>query len=163
MIKTLSLAICLVLHPVHVTMTSIDYVNGTDSLKVFVRMYYDDFLLDYQLFDSNNDTVMKYSPDRLLPGDMLNNYINRKVTIIVNNNELEGELLKSKLTDNELSLNFLYRTRKRPEIIKVRNLIMTGLYNDQSNMLIVRSGDFEEGVKLTTGVTEQTFIISSKQ
>jgi len=126
-------------------------------------MYYDDFLLDYQLFDSNNDTVMKYSPDRLLPGDMLNNYINRKVTIIVNNNELEGELLKSKLTDNELSLNFLYRTRKRPEIIKVRNLIMTGLYNDQSNMLIVRSGDFEEGVKLTTGVTEQTFIISSKQ
>ncbi|MBN1108013.1 MAG: hypothetical protein JXR66_03395 [Bacteroidales bacterium] len=163
MIKTLSLAIWLVFHPVHVTLTSIDYVSGTDSLKVFVRMYYDDFLLDYQLFDSKNDSVMNFSPDRLFPADLLNNYINGKVSIIVNNNELKGELLNSNLADNELSLNLLYRTNRRPEIIKVSNLIMTGLYTDQSNMIIVRTGNFEEGVKLSTAVTEQTFIIERKQ
>jgi hypothetical protein len=36
---------------------------------------------------------------------------------------------------------------------------MTGLYSDQSNMIIVRINDFEEGVKLTSDLTEQTFKI----
>ncbi len=36
---------------------------------------------------------------------------------------------------------------------------MTGLYSDQSNMVIVRVKDFEEGVKLTPDITEKTFKI----
>jgi hypothetical protein len=36
---------------------------------------------------------------------------------------------------------------------------MTGLYTDQANMVIVRIKDFEEGVKLTSELTEQTFKI----
>jgi hypothetical protein len=39
-------------------------------------------------------------------------------------------------------------------------LIMTSLYNDQSNMIIVRVNDFEEGVKLTSEKTEQSFKIN---
>jgi hypothetical protein len=41
----------------------------------------------------------------------------------------------------------------------VKNLIMTGLYNDQANMIIVKINDFEQGVKLTSEATEQTFQI----
>jgi hypothetical protein len=36
---------------------------------------------------------------------------------------------------------------------------MTGLYGDQANMIIVRADNFEEGVKLTSDITEQTFNI----
>jgi len=36
---------------------------------------------------------------------------------------------------------------------------MTGLYEDQANMTIIRAGSFEEGVKLTPEKTEQTFIL----
>ena len=36
---------------------------------------------------------------------------------------------------------------------------MTDLYADQSNMVIVKVNDFEEGVKLTSEITEQTFKI----
>ena len=36
---------------------------------------------------------------------------------------------------------------------------MTDLHNDQSNMLIVRINDFEEGIKMTSDLTEQTFKI----
>lgn len=34
---------------------------------------------------------------------------------------------------------------------------MTSLYNDMSNMILVKINDFEEGVKLTSDITEQTF------
>jgi hypothetical protein len=55
MLKFLILPIWLAFHPVHVTMTSIEHVQGTDSLKVFCRMFYDDFLKDYQTTDDDRD------------------------------------------------------------------------------------------------------------
>jgi len=156
MLKTLALSAWFVLHPVHVTLTSIDHIADTDSLKVFVRMYYDDFLLDYSLsgriWPDENSTA-----DKAFPADLMNNYLDEKVNIIVNNKQLKGKLLNLILEDNEISMNLLYRSEKKPRIITVRNLIMTGLYDDQANMTIIRINDFEEGVMLTPLKTEQTF------
>jgi len=42
----------------------------------------------------------------------------------------------------------------------VKNLIMTSLYNDQANMIIVKVNDFEEGVRLTVQETEKRFEIN---
>ncbi len=156
MLKILALSVWFVLHPVHVTLTSIDHVPDTDSLKVFVRMYYDDFLLDYSLSgmtgrDGNS------RDDHTFPEDLMNNYLSEKVNIIVNNKHLKGKLLNLTLEDNEISMNLLYRIEKKPRIITVRNLIMTGLYSDQANMTIIRINDFEEGVMLTPSKTEETF------
>jgi hypothetical protein len=72
---------------------------------------------------------------------------------------LKGKLLNLTLAlpENEISLNLIYRTDKTPKTITVRNEIMTGLYDDQANMMIIRINDFEEGVKLTSESREQTF------
>jgi hypothetical protein len=40
---------------------------------------------------------------------------------------------------------------------------MTELYADQANMMIIRVNDFEEGVKLTPEIREQTFNLKRKQ
>jgi len=158
MLKILALFILFAYHPVHVTIPSIDHVLDTDSLKVFVRMYYDDFLLDYKLFDQAA-AIDDIIDDQSFPMHLMNKYIDKKVIIVVNNKELKGKLLNLMLSlpDNEISMNLLYRTDKKPEIITVRNEIMTGLYDDQANMTLVRMDDLEEGVKLTPYKTEQTF------
>lgn len=156
MLKTLALSIWVAFHPVHVTLTSIDYISGTDSLKVFIRMYYDDFLLDYSMsglpFAERN-----YAENESFPADLLNNYLDEKVSIIINNKHLKGKLLKQTLENNEISMSLFYRTEKKPGTITVRNLIMTTLYSDQANMTIVRINDLEEGVMLTPVKTEQTY------
>ena len=46
MFRTSIFSIWFAFHPVHVTLTSIDFIPERDSFKVFVRMYFDDFLLD---------------------------------------------------------------------------------------------------------------------
>ncbi len=51
MLRILILPLLLVFHPVHVTVTTINQAQGNDSMKVFFRMYYDDFLRDYKSFD----------------------------------------------------------------------------------------------------------------
>ena len=62
-----------------------------------------------------------------------------------------------KMADNEISMNMICKVVKKPKSVKVQNHIMTTLYPDQSNMVILRVNDFEEGVKLTSEVPEHTF------
>lgn len=159
MLKTLVLSIWIFFHPVHVSLTSIDHVPGTDSLKVFVRMFYDDFLRDYKLFDSNDEIVKEMTVNQSFPAELMNKYLDEKVNISINNKLLSGKLLNLTLEDNEISMNLLYRSDKKPKTISVRNEIMTGLYADQANMTMIRIKNFEEGIKLTPEQPEQTFIL----
>lgn len=156
MLKILILSLCFIFHPVHVTLTSIDYVQEADSFKVFIRMYYDDFLLDYRLSRGEGQSV-NLSDNQIFPKDLMWQYINEKINIFVNDKQLNGQLVDLKLVDNEISMDLLYSYGKKPRTITVKNMIMTQLYSDQANMTIIRVNDFEEGIKLTSEVMEQTF------
>ena len=160
MINALSLFIMLIMHPVHVSLTSIDHVRDTDSLKVFVRMYFDDFLSDYSLHYCSDTSILNSLQPGYFPEELLSKYLNDKLSITVNNKPLKGKLLNIVLSDNEISSNLLFKSDRKPETIIIRNLIMTELYSDQANMTIVHINDFEEGVKLTPEKIEQTFIVN---
>lgn len=162
MLKSLILTLSLILHPVHVTITSIEHIPATDSIRVFVRMYYDDFLLDYCMFNEDADPD-ELSLTELLPDDHMNQYLAERVVLTVNNKRLYGRIINQTLAigvdEVEVSINLVYHTERQPEIFSIRNEIMTGLYEDQANMTIVRMSGLEEGLKLTPGKSEQTFIL----
>jgi hypothetical protein len=158
MFRTLVFSIWLLFHPVHVTFTSIDYMPASDLFRVFVRFYFDDFLRDYKLSDGTFQSK-DFSDTSLVSKNAIQRYIDEKVIIKVNEKQISGKLHDMKLIDNEISMNFEYKYWKKPKIITVKNLIMTGLYNDMSNMIIVKINDFEEGVRMTPELNEKTFII----
>lgn len=148
----------ILLHPVHVTLTSIEYIPEIDSFKVFVRMNFDDFLRDSKI----GGTVIQdkdFSTESASSINQMQKYLEGKVIIKVNGNQLYGKLQNMNLADNDISMNLKYGTGKKPETISVKNLIMTGLYGDMSNMILLKVNDFEEGFKLTSDITEQTFKI----
>ncbi|NLV20242.1 MAG: hypothetical protein GXY51_12250 [Bacteroidetes bacterium] len=159
MIKIFSLFVCLLLHPVHVSLTSIDHVQDTDSLKVLVRMYYDDLISDCSLFFSSGDFDGNAYQQVLLPEEYMKKYLDDRIRIRVNNKQLKGKLLNMVLAEDEVTANLLFITEAKPETITVSNLIMAGLYTDQANMTIVHVSDLEEGVKFTPEYTEKTFIL----
>jgi hypothetical protein len=158
MLRTLVFSIWFLLHPVHVTLTSIDYVPEIDSFKVFVRMYFDDFLRDYKL-TGREIKDKEFSTTDTSYINKMQKYLSEKVIIKVNEKQLHGKLKTMNLADNEISMNLEYGASKRPRTVSVKNLIMTGLYADMSNMILVKINDFEEGVKLTSDMTEQSFKI----
>ena len=158
MFRTIFFSIWFAFHPVHVTLTSIDFIPERESFRVFVRMYFDDFLLDSKV----NDEVFqieRFTGDDSVSVRFMEKYLRDKVVIKVNDKRLTARLLDMNMVDNEVSMNLEYDCGRKPKSITVKNLIMTGLYNDQANMVIVRIKDFEEGVKLTPELTEQTFKI----
>ena len=146
------------MHPGHVTMTSIDYIQGTDSLKVFCRMEFDDFLKDLQTIDDDRNLYRLFSKQPF-PSDLINQYFNSKVFIYANNKLLIGKLLSANITDTEINLNLIYRSSKKPKRITVRNMILTEWYSDQTNLMIIRINNFEKGIKLSPRHNEETFII----
>ena len=148
MLKILILPVLLIFHPVHVTLTTIDQVQGADSMKVFFRMYYDDFLLDYKLSDHDHN-LEKLSVTGSFPADLANNYFNNKIHIYVNNKLLTGNVLSVTILDNEIFLNLVYLSDKAPKKIKIRNQVLIGLYNDQTNMVFININKNETAMRLT--------------
>jgi len=158
MFKIIALSLCLFMNPAHLTMTSIDYVSGTDSLKVSCKMDFDDFLKDLQTIDDDRN-LYKLFIKQPFPADLINQYFNSKVFIYINDKLLIGKLLNVNLSDSEFVLNLIYKTEKKPKSITVRNIILTGWYSDQTNLTLVRINNFEKGIKLTPGHDEETLII----
>jgi len=158
MFRILFFSIWFLFHPVHVTMTSIDYIPEMKSYKVFIRMYFDDFLRDCHL-DAGDIQNKQFSENNSTSRDVMEKYLKEKIVIKVNEEQLSGKLKEMNLADNQISMILEYGAGKQAKTITVKNLIMIGLYSDMSNMLILKINDFEEGLKLTSDLTEQTFKI----
>ena len=139
-------------------MTGIDYVPGTDSLKVSCTMEFKDFLKDLQTIDDDRNLSRLFN-QQPFPSDLINQYFNSKVLIWVNGKLLTGKLLSTDLDDNDINLHLIYRVSKKPKSITVRNLILTGWYSDQTNLMIIRINKFEKGIKLNPLHNEETYII----
>lgn len=154
MIKALLFSVWFVFHPVHVSVTSIDYTPETDSLKVFVKMYLDDFLLDIGTKDVSmpGTAFSDKNPESKI---IIENYLNSKLVLRVNKNLISGKLIDLIIVDNEVKLNMGYSQVRNPKVLVVKNLIMTSLYKDQANLVIIKINEFEEGIKLTSDLTEQ--------
>lgn len=148
MLKILILPILLAFHPVHVSLTTIEQVQGTDTMKVFFRMYYDDFLQDYKLIDPGIN-IEEMSVHQSFPVDKANKYFNDKIQIYINNKLLNGKITKLTILDNEIFLNLYYRSEAAPKKIKIRNQILTGLYEDQTNMVFITINKHEQAMRLT--------------
>ncbi|MGB8492683.1 MAG: DUF6702 family protein [Bacteroidales bacterium] len=155
MLKILIFPILLIFHPVHVTLTSIDQAQGSDTLKVFFRMYYDDFLRDYKLYDPDCN-LEKLSANHSFPADLILDYFNDKVQLYVNNRLLTGKIQSMNIQDYEIFLNLLYSSDKEPKKLKIRNRVLTRLYSDQTNMIFISINNNEEAMRLTPDHDKET-------
>jgi hypothetical protein len=159
MVRFLFFSLWLMVHPVHVSLLSIDYAPDKEIFNVFLRVYFDDFLLDSGI-KTEDQKKLNFSDSNLFTKEVIGNYVNDKIKIFVNNKNIPAKLESMDLSDNELRMNLFFNSVKNVNSIAVKNLIMTSIYNDQANMTIIKVNDFEEGVKLTAEETEKTFEIN---
>jgi hypothetical protein len=155
MLKILILNMLLSLHPVHVTLTTINQDPGSDTLELFFRMYVDDFKLDYKKYypdfnpGKDNDTAD-------YPREMLNRYFNDRVRIWVNNKLLNGNITEVTINSYEITINLDYHSYRKPKTIKVSNQVLVSIYSDQANMVYLSINNYEDAVKLTADNVEKT-------
>lgn len=146
-------------HPVHVTLTSIDYIPETHSFTGFISLNLDDFLLDCskQGYKIERNGFLRKDPASMKE---LAKYLNDNLIVSVNKKIIRSSITDYKIEDKEIDIDLIFSNVKDPETITVRNIIMTGLYADQENMLIIKVADFEDGIKLTSDLTEKSFKVN---
>ncbi len=135
----------LVFHPVHVSVTSMEYNKGEKIFLVSFKVFTDDF-----------ETIIerKYGVDlNLGKEDELKNtdeyfsrYFRESFSFIVNGEEVkEPVFLEKKMNDIAVWLYYRYPTSNNVEKVEIKNVIMLDMFMDQSNLLIFKYNDFEKG------------------
>ena len=156
MSKIIFLSFFAVAHPVHVSLMSVEYSVDADVFNVFLKIYSDDFLLDYRMLTGDTSKI-DLSTDKKTAGKVISKYLFEKVQIFAEGKKLDCKLINLDSSDGELKLDLIFNNKKKSKNYLVKNLILTDIYKDQSNLLIFRYGDYEEGIKLTPEKLEQTF------
>jgi len=156
MLKIILLSLFTIAHPVHVTLMSVEYSENEDIFNVFLKIYSDDFLLDYRLLTGDTSKV-DLRAEVESAKKVVTRYLDEKIQIFAEGKRLDSKLIKLENSDGELKLDLIYNNKKKSKNYLVKNLILTDIYKDQSNLLIFRYRDFEEGIKLTAEKQEQSF------
>lgn len=159
MTKTLIISMLMLFQQAPATFTGIEHVQGTDSLKVSVRIDYDLFLRDYQQTVFDDLDIEDLRDFRPFPSDLANNYLNLKLSIHANRKEVIGKLLKMEEHDGDIWFTLLYRVDKKLKRITVRNAMLTGFSTRVQNYVIFKTGNYEASVKLTAEHETEVFTI----
>jgi len=147
----------LAFHPVHVSVTSMEY-NKVEKV----------FLVSFKVFTDDFETIVerKYGVDlKLGKEDELKNaneyfsrYFRESFSFIVNGKEMKKPVfLEKKMNDIAVWLYYRYPITGNVEEVEIKNIIMLDMFMDQSNLLIFKYSDFEKGFIFNRKIVEIKF------
>ncbi|MEE4215598.1 MAG: DUF6702 family protein [Bacteroidales bacterium] len=162
MIKYLAVYIfSLLIHPVHVSMSSMEHVPGEEGYKITVRMYSDDLLLDllslYQLPGEHIDDHIYTGPD-----DIYQDYINERLKVKINGQHHSAKLLESEKLEIETILRLFIKHGDPVNNVEISNTILTGIYMDQVNLFIYKDDNNEQAVRFTASYMNEKINLEEK-
>ncbi|MEA1886870.1 MAG: DUF6702 family protein [Bacteroidota bacterium] len=155
MIKYLIISIfSLLLHPVHVSMSSMEYEPDDGGYKITVRMFSDDLLLDLlSLYELPGEHIADHVYTG--PDDIYEDYVNEKIEIKINGKQYRAELLESEKLEIETIMRLFVSFEGRADSVEISNTILTGIYVDQVNLFIYKDDKNELVFRFTTTYSEE--------
>ncbi len=156
MLKILTISLVLFSSQMHSTFTGVECFPDKGLINVCIKLNYHDFIFDYR-FTIDDD--QGFDPSGKIDTNVvrINKYISDKIGIFAGTKKIEGHLRKIETTDGELKMDLVYYYNKKTKQFRIRNTFLVDINKDQSNLLIFKHNEFEEGVKLTPEKTECTF------
>ncbi len=151
--KTITLTLLLLIHPVHVSLTGIDYDGVNRVWSVFVKVWSDDLEADMNLGLSSGGEITGSTDERYFM------YLSDRVMILEDGKPVNMELLSAGADGLEHRFTLRARGRKGVKNVTVMNRIMTRLYEDQANMLLFGYGGTEEGYRFTVTDTLKSYLV----
>lgn len=141
--KTLALTVLLLLHPVHVSLTGIEFDGVNRVWSVFVKVWSDDLEADMNIGLSNGAEITG------TPEERYESYLSDRVIIMEDGKPVKMDLISSGVDGLEHRFTLKAEGRKGVRSVAVMNRIMTRLYEDQANMLLFSYNGLEEGFRYT--------------
>ncbi|SRR5690606_20635998 len=140
-------------HPLHVSVTEVNYDEKDKALEIMMRVFMDD--LELALRNRfNNPTLDVLNPSGMTLDEMMTTYVAESFKITLDNKSQKVRYLGHE-EDGEAFVFFIEVANvKKWKGIGITNSILMDLYDDQSNLVHVTSGGKVRSLRLTKGQPE---------
>ncbi len=147
-------------HPLHVSVTNIDYKHEERKMQFAFKLFSDDFdlILTQKYGIAFNLQYGQELPDADL---YITKYIKEHFKVTIDNDERTSELSLVKKDKNEEAVWVYYQIncKKEPLRMKIKNTLMTDLFADQKNLVFFVCNKKEYAEMLNNTKTQHAFII----
>lgn len=128
------------LHPMHLSVTHVDFNPKTGSLEITHKIFIDDFESALRLYHTDNFKLgtEKETSDA---DEFIKAYMAKQFWVKVNGKSIDGEYLGREM---DLEAIWIYQEVKNvgaASAIEVKNEILLDLYDDQKNILHIKYQD----------------------
>lgn len=149
--KTIALALLLLFHPVHVSLTGLEYDAVNRVWTVFVKVWSDDLIADMKLGLNDGTEISGNDEERY------SKYISDRIMIMEEGKPVKMNLLSAMADGQEHRFKLEAKGKNGVRSVTVMNRIMTRLYEDQANMLLFSCEGVEEGYRFTVTDTIKSY------
>ncbi|MFO7827052.1 MAG: DUF6702 family protein [Bacteroidales bacterium] len=135
----------LMMHPVHVSFTNLEYLPDEEKMNVSFKVFTKDFrLLFVHLYEENIRFGEKGNYSQFQ--DKIDQYFNHHFKIKSENQNFELKNVGIETVDEYTWFYFdIPLNGNLSGELLVKNTVLLDLFLDQKNLLIFKSGDFEDG------------------
>jgi hypothetical protein len=125
-------------HPIHLTVTNIEYNKKTKNFEISIRLFVNDF---EKIIYLKNGVQLNIGRKNENPkaNSYINKYIKSHLQLTINNQQINPKKFKLKQKKKEdVTLWLYYNVKYKGTFnqITIKNSLMTDLFRDQKNLLI---------------------------
>jgi hypothetical protein len=148
-------------HPVHVTVTNIEFIEKANKYEISIKIFQDDFeniIKQKYGIALNLGKETEYKDSKKI----ISRYIFEHFRLLHDNKDKTTKKLKlidKKLSDLAVWLYFDYEKIGDFKNIQINNSLMTDLYFDQTNLLIFTYKKTQKAIKFSNDLIVEKFDI----
>jgi len=143
------------MHPIHVTVTNIDFNIKEKAFDVSIKLFPDDF--EGIILKKYNVALNLGKPNEKEDANkFIEEYIRNNFNILVNDDKFANrklKMVKREINEGSLWLYFTYSLSKRIGTLQVVNSLLNDYYPDMTNLVIIKFNDSETGYTLNKNTT----------
>lgn len=138
-------------HPIHISITDINFDQEKDALEIVTKVFIDDLEKEIrQLQKEEYLDITKPGKDRTTD-DLLIPYLKERIKIEVNGKAVDCAYLGHEVETEAIYLYFQVEKVKKLNSIAVENSILLNYYDDQVNMVHVKVDGKLRSMKIESG------------
>lgn len=142
------------LHPMHVSVTEIEYDEKDKALEIMMRVFIDDFENTLRQSLSEPELDILQPKKGKTTDDLTREYLSGRFSIKLDNKAQKVTYLGHEREGEAFIFYLEVENVRKWETIQVRNSIITELFDDQSNLVHVSVQDVVRSLRLTRHTPE---------
>ncbi|MEQ8477031.1 DUF6702 family protein [Fulvivirga sp.] len=151
MISVVFLFITSFLHPIHITVTDINFDQERSALEIVSKVFLDDLESEIRSLKKEEYLDITKPGEKRTTDDLLRPYIKERFKVMVNGKEVECVYLGHEVETEAIYLYLEVEKVKKFKSISVENTVLLNFFDDQVNMVHVKVDGKLRSMKIESG------------